>query len=418
MSARRAVVGLALLALGGCKSEFTGPYPCETGYDSCISPEQNWCETDITGDAAHCGACGHACALGALCVNSSCLTGAQNLTGAQTLTSIQNGQAPKIAVNGTGLYWVSSSQNQIMTMPISGGAQTVAADNINSCGTSPFALTNNSLFYVSNNVPCPSGGCTTSGLVSSSIPGGAITLLVQNDQSSSIGCPSALAHDATRVYWMDNQNSSVTIRSVPLAGGTVATLGSAGGGSPNGNLVVTQTLVLFDSSNNGPTELRSFPVTGSTKPPNTISPQLNGQGSGFNTFVADDSYLYVASGGCPCNNDNNSNGVLPSGSINRFALDGSGGINLAQFPGIVNSMQLDSGNVYFATDAAVWKVPKAGGSAQKVADNLAGGASPTLCSGGCGFPMVPATTSIAVDAQSVYIADVASNVNAILKVKK
>ena len=125
----------------------------------------------------------------------------------------------------------------------------------------------------------------------------------------------------------------------------------------------------------------------------------------------------LASGGCPCDNNNNSNSTLPVGRIDRFALDGSGGANLAQFPGIVNSMQLDSGNLYFATDMTVWKVPAAGGVAQKLTDNLADGTSPNLCAG-CGYSSTTATISIAVDAQNLYIADASPNVDAILKVKK
>ncbi len=126
--------------------------------------------------------------------------------------------------------------------------------------------------------------------------------------------------------------------------------------------------------------------------------------------------MFVASGGC-CDGNSSSNGTLPVGSIDRFALDGSGGTNLAQFAGQINSMALDATNVYWATDTTVWKVPIAGGTSERLAGNLTDGTSPYQCTGSCDEQTKP-TVSIAVDAQYVYIADGSPSVNAILKVGK
>src|ERR1700690_3261909 len=99
--------GICLMALCACKAEFSGPYPCETGYASCVNPGDNQCETDITADAAHCGVCGNACDVGAMCLDSVCSAGAVKLA------DIQNGSVPNIAVNSTGLYWAASGDSQI-----------------------------------------------------------------------------------------------------------------------------------------------------------------------------------------------------------------------------------------------------------------------------------------------------------------
>ena len=56
-SKRFTLVAFLFAAPSSCKGEFTGPYPCETGYASCVYPEQNQCETDITADGANCGTC-------------------------------------------------------------------------------------------------------------------------------------------------------------------------------------------------------------------------------------------------------------------------------------------------------------------------------------------------------------------------
>ncbi len=410
---RSAVVALTALAFCGCKSEFSGPYPCETGYDNCVNPEQNQCETDLTSEALHCGACGSPCQVGALCVSSTCVGSARKLA------DVSSGQVPKLSVNSTGLYW-SSNQNQIMTLALSGGTPNPMASDVSGCGSSgvPFALSDSAIYYWSNSVACPSGGdCKTAGLVSSSIPAGAVTLLVENSQSPNIGCPTALALDNSDVYWMGNQNSDLVVMSSSLTGANVATLGTlVGTGSVDNNLVVTKSLVLFDASKNGPTQLQAIPLGGAAKGPIAIPTKINGQDIGFTSFVANESYAFVASGGCPCG-DNKSNSAFPVGTIARFALDGSEAINFAQFTGVVNSMQLDAEYLYWATDTTVYKMATKGGTPQKLADNLVGAISPNQCNGNCGNSFA-FTVAIAVDANSVYIVDSSPNVNAILRVGK
>jgi hypothetical protein len=91
---------------------------------------------------------------------------------------------------------------------------------------------------------------------------------------------------------------------------------------------------------------------------------------------------------------------------------------LAQFTGQASSIAVDSGHVYWSTDTAVWKVPIAGGKVSSIAGSLTSGAPGYQCNGGCGSPSGGVATLIAVDATSVYIADYAPNVDAVLKVSK
>ena len=154
---------------------------------------------------------------------------------------------------------------EIVTMPPMRAARSLSPpSNVNSCGNSgrPFGLTDNESFLRSNNVPCPSGGCTTSGLVSSSIPESlrSVTLLVENSQSINIGCPMPLLRStATHVYSLENQNSNVMIMSAPLVWRRSFDVGEPCQTRDHRITIwmLTKSLVLFDSSNNGPTLLRS-----------------------------------------------------------------------------------------------------------------------------------------------------------------
>lgn len=410
------------MALCACKAEFSGPYPCETGYASCVNPGDNQCETDITADAAHCGVCGNACDVGAMCLDSVCSAGAVKLA------SLQSGTVPSIAVNSMGLYWGSPGDNQITTLAlaVAGATPTPAATGVATCGEGlPFGLDDNNLYYWSNSIPCTGGGCTTSGLADTAIPGGAVSSVVSGAQVANVGCPSAMAIDGSRVYWLSSQSGNTMLMSATRTGGTVSTLSTiVGGGSVGDALVVTRSQALFVSSQNGPAELDSVNLTNPTPAPTIISTQINGQSYGMSIFAANDNYLFLSSSGCPCNNNqsnnnqSNNSGMLPIARIDRFAPDGSGGTNLAQFTGVVNAMTLDASFVYLATDTTVWKVPIAGGVATRIAGNLTDGAIPFQCDGSCSLPSKSAALSIAVDAKNLYIADVSPGVDAIFKVSK
>lgn len=57
----------AVCHLGVC-----APQGCQPGFGDCDGRAANGCETDLTADAEHCGACGNACAQGVPCVAGAC----------------------------------------------------------------------------------------------------------------------------------------------------------------------------------------------------------------------------------------------------------------------------------------------------------------------------------------------------------
>jgi hypothetical protein len=130
--------------------------------------------------------------------------------------------------------------------------------------------------------------------------------------------------------------------------------------------------------------------------------------------------IYFVTSGCPCDNNGPSYNGPPTGQIVAVPIEGGAGTVLVpQFTGQASSIAVDATNVYWSTDSAVWTVPIAGGPVSSVAGNLTDGTAPYQCNGGCGSSGSGTTpTVIAVDATSVYIADYAANVNAILKVPK
>jgi hypothetical protein len=214
------------------------------------------------------------------------------------------------------------------------------------------------------------------------------------------------------IFWLAQQNASVQVFMAPLAGGSATALPMIPNTGSMGSLWITRSRALFvASSNNGPM-LQQIPLDGSQG--SSISLQVNNQLPATDLFVADDTYAYIATGGCTCNDGQNTN--APLGRIDRIALNGGDRSTLAEFTGVASSMVRDATHVYWATDTTVWKVPMAGGPVTRLAGNLTKGLA-SACNGGCGVQPTSYVT-IAVDATSVYIADGWPNVNVLLKVKK
>jgi hypothetical protein len=396
-----------LLALTQCKGEFTGPYPCETPYASCVDPELNQCETDTRSEAMHCGACNRSCELGALCQNAQCGAAPQKLADI-------SGAAPfGLAVNGSGVYWSPNSEGQIHQVPLNGGTPSIAVSNLNSCGSAAaFALDDAAIYYWTSNFPCSDSTCTNMGMVSTALDSGTTSMLVPGSPSTNNSCPASVVIANNSLFWLAQQNNSVQLFAAPLTGGTATSLAMIPNTGSMGSLWVTRSKALFVvPQDSGPT-LQEIPLDGS--PGTSISMQLNNQSSSMGIFVADDKYAYVAVGGCPCSGPNTES---PPGRIDRLALDGSGGSTLAEFTGVALNMVRDGTDIYWSTETTVWRVPMAGGPATRIAGNLTKGAPSTVCSGGCGMDPTKYVT-IAVDATSVYIADGWPNVNALLKAKK
>jgi hypothetical protein len=410
------VAGALACVVPGCDAQFTGPYPCKPGYDSCSNPQANMCETDTTSDALNCGGCGTSCPMGAACTSSACGAAAVQL--ASLGTPGGNGQET-LEVNSTAVFWMDNQNGQpeVLSVPIAGGTPTPVATGLPCQAPHTFAVDDSNVYYWSNSGTGFQGGPGNGGLVEAPLNGDAPTLLVPDNNGSGGNCPTT-AVDATNVYWLTQipqaGPSPTGLFDVPIAGGTATTLSM----SPNYNttgLAITPTDAIVQvQSNNGPSTYAAVPIAGGSPMP---VPSTFGS-SGI--FTADATNIYFVTSGCPCNNNGPSYTGPPTGQVVAVPIEGGAGTVLVQqFTGQASSIAVDATNVYWSTDSAVWAVPIAGGPVSSVAGNLTGGTAPSQCSGGCGSSGSGTTpTVIAVDATSVYIADYATNVNAILQVPK
>jgi hypothetical protein len=382
--------------LGGCRAQFDGPYPCATGYASCVDPQSNQCETNVSTDGLHCGVCGKACPLGATCTAGTC--GAP----ATVLGHLNMGSQTTLAANSSAVFWESSSPSSgIQRVAAGGGPATPVATDAFICGSSAsFAVDDHDLYYWSNGAGQPGPGHGE--LVKRSLADGSVTVLMTST-ANTMGCP-LLAVDATNVYvasgTQNGPQSTVSVTEVPIAGSAATMLGTvqANGGGLNGMALSAHDVVFAGFNNSGPPSLRLVPIDGG--PVTTLSVGM----AFFNLVVADGAYAYVVGSGCPCNGGNNNGNYtgLPTGNVTRIALDTGETTDLADFLGQVGGAAVDSSYVYWATDTTLWKVPISGGDAVPIAGNLSSGAMPYRCNG-CGGG--PGTTSpVAVGGSHVYVA--------------
>jgi hypothetical protein len=377
------------------------------------------CETNVTSDALNCGACGTACAVGAACADSVCGAPAVQLT---TLSQPLNQQGT-LEVNANAVFWMNNQNGQsgILSVPIAGGSPTTVTTDPFCQGPQAFAVDDDNLYYVSTN----DGTGTGSGgpaLVETPLAGGPTTVLVPNSNGEG-SCP-VLVVDRTNVYALTQVaqgGPSVTeLVDVPIAGGATSTLAMSSSYGSSA-LVLTPTDAIVEvQNNNGPESYAAIPIAGGpavTVPGSASTP-------GGSAFTADATNIYAIGSSCPCggndNGNNNSSSLPPTGQVVMLPIAGGPPTTLAQFTGQASSIAVDATNVYWSTDSAVWTVPIApGGKVSSLAGNLTGGVPAYQCNGSCGSSGgVAEPTLIAVDATSVYIADYAAGVDAILKVPK
>jgi hypothetical protein len=397
---------LAVSALeGGCEAKFVGPYPCRTGYASCVDPAQDRCETRTFDDALNCGGCGDTCNVGAACIDGRCGSAAPQIA---SLSGIANGSLA-IGLNSTAIFWEAS--NTVWTVPIAGGTPTMVTTNAFTCGsTSSFAVDDQYLYVLSTG----GLGLASGGLARISLASGASTLLVPTSNQS--GCAS-LAVDATSVYLQSfAQNGGgvgeATVSRVPIDGGTptvLATLQSINSSA----MAVTQTdVIAATAQGNGATSFAVIPLAGGPPRTITVDPSLGGGGS---AFAVDASNIYLLSGGCPCNGSP-SDAIQSTGLVAKVPLDGSPGTILARFVGLPGTIGVDASHVYWSTDVAIWRVPTAGGPEVAMAGNLGAGSASYLCTSGCSIP--GSEVALALGPGSIFVEDGNASVNAILEVSK
>jgi hypothetical protein len=420
---------LTALAAGGgaagCRGQFDGPYACEMGYASCTT--QDGCETNVTTNGAHCGSCGHSCNVGASCLDAQCGRGATPLAPLSA-----SAQGP-LRANSSAVFWSDSSGSiyEVSAATADGGAVAppVATGGFTCNSGSPFAVDENNLYYWSDGVQCnnqPSGNCT--GLTQVALSGGQTTVLVGPPSSgnapivnANVDTCGSLATDGTFVYWLatDQQGNAATITiyraSVGMAGQSPKVLATAQGysGPSSSTLVVSGTNLVFDAygQNNSPS-FEIVPIGGGPATPLPFDVNTYGNGT---PFAADDANVYVASGGCSCDNNGGISGP-PSGVITKVPLSGAPATTLATFSGELGDIAVDSNNVYWSTDSDAWRVPLLGGEPTSIAGNLTNGNPAYQCSGCGGENASP--IAIAVTASGLFIADRNAGENELLEVTK
>jgi hypothetical protein len=417
--ATRVLVGAIAMLAGGCKAKFTGPYACETGYASCLNPEQNSCETDTTSDGLNCGGCGTKCAVGAACLDSTCGPAAAQVAALSGATGII------VRTNSSAVFWSNGSSISSLAMSAAPGtvAKPIATDGF-TCGSGgvPFAVDDANAYYITNGTGCSGGGqCNT--LVQVSLASGARTVLTTALSTGNAGNVCAtLAVGLGAVYALvGTQQANVTTYQletlqIGASGQNPRTLGTATGTSGSSSLAVNATSVIFGEFQqaNRSQSFQIVPLGGGTMTAVDVS------SLGFaSVFDVDDANIYMINGGCPCNNNgsgNNSNvPLLPTGTITKVPLSGAAPTTLATFEGLAGGIAVDAANVYWSTDTMAWKVPLAGGVATPIAGNLTNGAAAYQCIGCGGFP---SSTTIAVGATSLYVAVEAVSESALLGVAK
>ena len=429
-----ALVGAALAVAAGCKTPFAGPYMCATGYDSCINPAQNSCETDTTTDGLNCGGCGMACAVGAPCLASSC--------GPAAVRIAQSGSSALVRTNASAVFWSGSNlSSTIDSLPLSAAAGATPAVVVNDAvgfgeGRAVFAVDDANLYYLANS-SCPPVSCVD--LVQASLTGGARTVLVASNALVTLltnaGIPAgngaggnfrvslALSGSFVALLFSQQMNNTTTFAvasaQIGMASqpGQLLAKGSSTNGPQVGDLAASSTTLAFVTWDNGNPSLRVVPPAGGSL--RTLAPGGGFYGGGLGPLAIDESSVYTISSGCPCSDDNQSYSGPPPGIVARYPLDGSAPRTLASFWGSAGGVAIDSTTIYWSTDTAAWKVPLAGGMPVPVAGNLSNGVAAYQCIPGCGNNggSQSGPTTIAIAPAAVYIAATGTE-QAILKVAR
>jgi len=328
-----------------------------------------------------------------------------------------NGQET-LEVNATAVFWMDNQngQTEVLSVPIAGGSPASVATGLSCQVPHTFAVDDNNVYYWSDSGTGIAGAPGIGGLFELPLNEDTPTLLSANVGVNG-NCPTT-AVDATNVYWLGEVQlpgqSAAVLFDVPIVGGTATTLSMASSYNPTGLAITPTDAIVQVQSTNGPSSYAAVPIAGGSPVP---LPSSFGSSS---VFTADATNVYFVTSGCPCNDNGPSTDGPPTGQVVVLPVTGGAATVLVpQYTGQASSIAVDATNVYWSTDSAVWTVPIAGGPVSSVAGNLTGGTPPYQCTGGCGSPGSGTTpTVIAVDAPSVYIADYAANVNAILKVPK
>jgi hypothetical protein len=422
--------------VAACDASFDGPYACAPGYASCGSGQTSGssgggdqCETNTIRDALHCGACGVTCGVGAPCVASACGTAPPIVA---HLAAASSPSTVNVAVNSTAFFFGDPATQSISVVPLAGGppqAVVSSSAGIASCGSGlTFAVDDAYVYYFSWQTSA--GGPSVLGLRRHALANGAESWVVAPGGASGLACNGglSLAIDATNAYFAVSQGSgsgqSYQLFKAPLAGGAATVIANAQGmigGSTQ--LAVTPSSIVFNppADTNGSSPLAVAPIGGGAM--RSLPTQINdsnGGSYGLAVFAANATDAFAVGSGCPCGNGNgnaSSGGPLQL-TVARLPLDGAPGSVFARLEGEALAAVVDATSLYVLTEAALWRVPLAGGEPTPLAGNLANGYA-ARCNGSCGGSSTgPTPGALAVVASSIFVADSNSSVDAIFEVPK
>jgi hypothetical protein len=399
--------GAAAFATIACSKDFSGPYPCNPGFESCTTG--NSCETDITSDPQNCGACNNQCPHGAFCMTGTC--------GPAPVAITQDVFDGAFAINTSYAFFPSASdQSHLFGVPKQGGATfQVVSQFVQQPGV--LAADDASVYYV--------GGITTGNLCQpiaaspAAPPDGGIppprTLGGYPGNPCNAGAPGSMTVVGPTLFLGAPSNGNqYVVSSIPTSGGPISPVATFS--NVNG--------VAIDSSNvyaivvaNAPCEIDSAPSAGGGSPTTLVNPNdLNNNGGGGcpSALATDGKTVFWASNFSRNRSNNNSSDLVCILSV--------GGVSpTARVPSVLSSVEAnetplkmvaDGMNAYVLTNQSVWRFPTGGvGSPVRVAGNLnlttncSGGSGPFNggCSnsgGGCGMS---SQIGLAVDDTSVYL---------------
>jgi hypothetical protein len=340
---------------------------------------------DLTTDPANCGACEKACN-GAACIGGVCGPSPLQLAaalspvaiavdqtnvyftsqgapsqpttmgtvssvpiagGAVTVLAPGRDKPSSVAVDGTSVYWLDSgsqgSSGALCKVPIGGGNVTTLASGLNN----PVAVTvdaTHAYFTSSAGTSLgPNGDVYDSAISKVPLSGGSVTVLASTD----VYTPSAIAVDATSVYWIDSGDRSSLhggVFQIPIVGGTVVTLDStqfygAGLAIDSANVYFTTTRGLSKVSKLGG---GTFPIAAL---PN----------EGPVALAIDSTNLFFTASVAPSNSCTSSE----QGTVSRSAL-GSGSIAQVATAASPGALVVDATNIYWtdASGSGVFKLTK------------------------------------------------------------
>lgn len=286
--------------------------------------------------------------------------------------------------DGTSLFWVSSVGvgGPALSMPVTGGAMNtvvagplvgglIAVDDVN--------------FYYSVGIgPGLSGG----GLESvPKVGGGALRLVNEPTDAAAVSIVSfTVLGDSA--YWLEvdylsEQTAEFEVKSAPLLGGAVTTLGVYGQSNFNGMIGVTSTTVFLTDIID---QIASFPMSQGI-PDGGVPTPVAGFGAGTTTN-------YTAGGGCALL-VSDTNAVICEANPYIYSIASGGTVTtLGTVIGGGNNVAVDDTYVYWldtGTVGTVMRVPKAGGTPTVIARDTQ-------------------PVAIAVDANAVYWSDQGGNI--------